>query len=118
MIIGPRWLAWLAGGALVAMHGLAPAQTFYPERGQDPKQQQEQYTNCSASAVLHGLEPDTISSYKFRERLALPALSNSQSVQQSLQSLRDAEDAENPSGAQSAGEGSAPPRRSAELSRS
>jgi len=43
----------------------------------------------------HGLELDTISSYKFRERLALPALSNSQSVQQSLQALRDAEDAEN-----------------------
>jgi hypothetical protein len=43
----------------------------------------------------HGLELDTISSYKFKERLALPALSNSQSVQQSLQALRDAENAEN-----------------------
>jgi hypothetical protein len=43
----------------------------------------------------HGIELDTISSYEFRERLALPALSNSQSVQHSLQALRDAEDAEN-----------------------
>jgi hypothetical protein len=42
----------------------------------------------------HGLELDTISSYKFRERLARPALSNSQSVQQSLEALRNAEDAE------------------------
>jgi hypothetical protein len=42
----------------------------------------------------HGIELDTISSYKFRERLALPALSNSSSVQQSLQALRDAESAE------------------------
>ena len=43
----------------------------------------------------HGIELDTISSYKFRERLALPALSNSQSVQQSLAALRNAEDGEN-----------------------
>src|SRR5262245_57527746 len=43
----------------------------------------------------HGAELDTISSYKFRERLALPALSNSRSVQQSLEALRNAEDAEN-----------------------
>lgn len=43
----------------------------------------------------HGVELDTISSYKFRERLALPALSNSQSIQQSLEALRNAEDAEN-----------------------
>jgi hypothetical protein len=43
----------------------------------------------------HGIELDTISSYKFRERLALPALSNSQSVQQSLEALRNAEDVEN-----------------------
>jgi hypothetical protein len=43
----------------------------------------------------HGIELDTISSYKFKERLVLPALSNSQSVQQSLQALRDAENAEN-----------------------
>jgi hypothetical protein len=42
----------------------------------------------------HGIELDTISSYKFRERLALPALSNSQSVQQSLEALRNAEDVE------------------------
>ena len=42
----------------------------------------------------HGIELDTISSYKFRERLASPALSNSQSVQQSLEALRNAEDAE------------------------
>jgi hypothetical protein len=41
----------------------------------------------------HGSELDTISSYKFRERLARPALANSQSVQQSLQALRDAPDA-------------------------
>ena len=43
----------------------------------------------------HGIELDTISSYKFRERLASPALSNSQSVQQSLVALRNAADAEN-----------------------
>jgi hypothetical protein len=43
----------------------------------------------------HGVELDTISSYKFRERLALPAVSNSHSVQQSLEALRNAEDAEN-----------------------
>jgi len=46
----------------------------------------------------HGMELDTISSYKFRERLALPALANSQSVQQSLQALRDAKDAEDLAG--------------------
>jgi hypothetical protein len=43
----------------------------------------------------HGIELDTISSYEFRERLALPALSNSQSVQQSLEALRNAEDVGN-----------------------
>lgn len=43
----------------------------------------------------HGIELDTISSYKFRERLALPALSNSQSVQQSLEALRNVDDVEN-----------------------
>jgi hypothetical protein len=43
----------------------------------------------------HGIELDTISSYKFRERLALPALLNSQSVQQSLEALRNSEDVEN-----------------------
>ena len=43
----------------------------------------------------HGIELDTISSYKFRERLALPALSNSQSVQQSLEALRNTQDAGN-----------------------
>jgi hypothetical protein len=43
----------------------------------------------------HGIELDTISSYKFRQRLTLPALSNSQSVQQSLEALRNAEDVEN-----------------------
>src|SRR4030095_15463735 len=42
----------------------------------------------------HGIELDTISSYKFRERVASPALSNSQSVQQSLEALRNAEDVE------------------------
>jgi len=42
----------------------------------------------------HGIELDTISTYKFKERLALPALSNSQSVQQTLQALRDTENAE------------------------
>src|ERR671919_983811 len=41
----------------------------------------------------HGMELDTISSYEFRERLASPALSSSQSVQQSLEALRSAEDA-------------------------
>ena len=43
----------------------------------------------------HGMELDTISAYTFRERLALPALANSPSVQQSLQALREAGDAEN-----------------------
>jgi len=43
----------------------------------------------------HGVELDTISSYEFRERLALPALSNSQSVQHSLEALRNAEDGKN-----------------------
>ena len=41
----------------------------------------------------HGIELDTISSYEFKERLASGALSNSQSVQQSLAALRDVEDA-------------------------
>src|SRR5215475_4694425 len=49
----------------------------------------------SRTAGQHGVELDTISSYKFRERLALPALTNSQAVQQSLQALRDTENAEN-----------------------
>src|SRR5262244_1625401 len=43
----------------------------------------------------HGIELDTISSYKFKERLALPALANSQAVQQTLQALRDTEHPEN-----------------------
>jgi hypothetical protein len=43
----------------------------------------------------HGIELDTISSYKFRERLTLPALSNSPSVQQSLDALRNATNGEN-----------------------
>jgi hypothetical protein len=42
----------------------------------------------------HGVELDTISSYQFRERLALPAFSNSQAVQQSLDALRKAENGE------------------------
>jgi hypothetical protein len=42
----------------------------------------------------HGIELDTVSAYKFRERLAQPALSNSRSVQQSLEAVRKAEDAE------------------------
>jgi hypothetical protein len=42
----------------------------------------------------HGIELDTISSYEFRERLASPALSQSQSVQQSLAALRSVEDVE------------------------
>jgi hypothetical protein len=43
----------------------------------------------------HGIELDTISSYKFKERLARRAVSNSQSVQQSLEALRNVKDAEN-----------------------
>jgi hypothetical protein len=43
----------------------------------------------------NGIELDTISSYKFRDRLALPALANSPSVQQSLEALRNVEDVEN-----------------------
>jgi hypothetical protein len=42
----------------------------------------------------HGIEFDTISSYEFKERLATPALSGSQSVQQSLEALRNAENAD------------------------
>lgn len=42
----------------------------------------------------HGHELDSISSYEFRERLTLPALANSQSVQQSLQALREAQGAD------------------------
>jgi len=41
----------------------------------------------------HGMELDTISTYKFKKRLALPALANSLSVQQSLQALHEAQDA-------------------------
>jgi hypothetical protein len=40
----------------------------------------------------HGVELDTISSYEFKERLAAPPLSDSQSVQQSLEALRNAVD--------------------------
>src|SRR5215510_15439380 len=43
----------------------------------------------------NGIELDTISSYKFRDRLALPALANSPSVQQSLEALRNVEDVDN-----------------------
>jgi hypothetical protein len=42
----------------------------------------------------HGVELDTISSYEFKERLASPPLSRSESVQQSLEALRTAESAE------------------------
>jgi hypothetical protein len=41
----------------------------------------------------HGIELDTISSYEFKERLTVPPLSDSQSVQQSLEALRTAADA-------------------------
>src|SRR3989449_3987904 len=40
----------------------------------------------------HGVELDTISSYEFKERLTSPPLSDSQSVQQSLEALRSTED--------------------------
>jgi hypothetical protein len=40
----------------------------------------------------HGVELDTISSYEFKERLTVPPLSDSQSVQQSLEALRNAVD--------------------------
>jgi hypothetical protein len=43
----------------------------------------------------HGIELDTISSYEFKERLASPPLSNSLSVQQSLEALRNAMGVEN-----------------------
>jgi hypothetical protein len=43
----------------------------------------------------HGIELDTISSYEFKERLTSPPLSDSQSVQQSLEALRKAKDVEN-----------------------
>jgi hypothetical protein len=43
----------------------------------------------------HGIELDTISSYEFKERLAAPPLSESQSVQQSLEALRNAKNARN-----------------------
>jgi len=42
----------------------------------------------------YGIEFDTISSYEFKERLATPSLSGSQSVQQSLEALRNAENAD------------------------
>jgi hypothetical protein len=40
----------------------------------------------------HGVELDTISSYEFRDRLASPALSESQAVQETLEALRHAPD--------------------------
>jgi hypothetical protein len=40
----------------------------------------------------YGVELDTISYYEFRERLALPPLANSESVQQSLEALRNTQD--------------------------
>jgi hypothetical protein len=43
-------------------------------------------------AGQYGVEFDTISSYEFKERLALPPLSNSEAVQQSLEALRTASD--------------------------
>ncbi len=43
----------------------------------------------------HGIELDTISSYEFKERLASPPLSDSQSVQQSLEALRNAKNVKN-----------------------
>jgi len=48
----------------------------------------------SRTTGQHGHELDTISSYEFREQLALPALASSQSVQQSLQALRETKDAD------------------------
>ncbi len=43
----------------------------------------------------HGIELDTISSYEFKVRLESPPLSDSQSVQQSLEALRTAKGAKN-----------------------
>jgi hypothetical protein len=43
----------------------------------------------------HGIELDTISYYEFKERLALPPLSDSKSVQESLEALRNAEETGN-----------------------
>ena len=43
----------------------------------------------------HGVELDTISSYEFKARLAVPPLVDSQAVRQSLEALRNAEDGEN-----------------------
>jgi hypothetical protein len=43
-------------------------------------------------AGQYGVEFDTISSYEFREQLAVPPLSNSEAVQQSLEALRTAPD--------------------------
>jgi hypothetical protein len=40
----------------------------------------------------HGVELDTISSYEFKARLAVPPLADSQAVRQSLAALRNAED--------------------------
>jgi hypothetical protein len=42
----------------------------------------------------HGIELDTISSYEFKERLALPPLADSQSVRQSLEALRNVTEVE------------------------
>src|SRR5215510_16095373 len=43
-------------------------------------------------AGQYGVEFDTISSYEFKERLAVPPLSDSEAVQQSLEALRTAPD--------------------------
>jgi hypothetical protein len=68
--------------------GVGPFNFFHPEQKALGKMV------MSLMQGQHGIELDTISSYKFRERLARPAFSNSQSVQQSLEALRNAEDAD------------------------
>jgi hypothetical protein len=66
MIIRPRWLPHLAVGALVlslpafiTAPAAAQQQTYvYPQRGQSPQQQQQDFTNCSNWAVQQsGFDP-------------------------------------------------------------
>ena len=67
MIIRPRWLPRLAGAALLvcspavaAAQSPAPSMVFAPQRGQDARQQQQDYTNCSRWAVeTSGYDPRT-----------------------------------------------------------
>ena len=67
MTIRPRWLPRLAAGALVlcvpalAIASAATQTYVYPQRGQSPKQQQQDFTNCSNWAVQQsGFDPNRV----------------------------------------------------------